>query len=290
MKLASVDAGEGPTVCIRDDDGSLIDVRQLGGGLPTQLRALLELGPEVLGDVRRGCASITRRWDESQVRFLPLVPVPQAVWCAALNYSTHITEGSWEHPDEHPPFFLRLPVSLCGHLEPMIAPMASEKLDYEGELALVIGQRARHVPETAAYDVIAGYSCFNDGSVRDWQRHSRQISPGKNFSQTGPFGPWLTTRDELPDVEASQLTTRLNGRVMQQAKIGEMVFSIPQMISYLSTICELLPGDVIVTGTPGGVGARQDPPVFMTDGDVVEVEVDGVGILRNPIVKEKSAA
>lgn len=289
MKIASVDAGQGPTVCLRDNDGSLIDLRHLGGGLPTNLRALLELGPEILAEVQSRCSSVTQRLEEAQVRFLPLVPDPQAVWCAALNYKTHITEGAWEHPDEHPPFFLRLSVSLCGHCEPMIAPVASEKLDYEGELALIIGQRARHVPESAAYDVIAGYSCFNDGSVRDWQRHSRQISPGKNFSQTGPFGPWLTTKDELPDIESAQLTTRLNGKVMQQALIGEMVFDIPRMISYLSTICELLPGDVIVTGTPGGVGTRQDPPVFLMDGDEVEVEVDGVGVLRNPVVKEQWA-
>jgi len=142
------------------------------------------------------------------------------------------------------------------------------------------------VPEADAYDVIAGYSCFNDGSVRDWQRHTAQITSGKNFAKTGAFGPWLTTRDELPGIEDSQLTTRVNGRVMQQAKIGEMIFGIPTLINYLSTLCELLPGDVVVTGTPGGVGARQTPQLFLGVGDIVEVEIEGVGLLRNPIARE----
>jgi 2-keto-4-pentenoate hydratase/2-oxohepta-3-ene-1,7-dioic acid hydratase in catechol pathway len=141
-------------------------------------------------------------------------------------------------------------------------------------------------PGAAAYDVIAGYSCFNDGSVRDWQRHTKQITNGKNFAATGGFGPWLTTKDELPDIEDAELTTTLNGAVMQRAKIGELIFGIPQLISYVSTMCELLPGDVIVTGTPGGVGARQDPPVFMHSGDTVDVEIEGVGMLSNPIVRE----
>jgi 2-keto-4-pentenoate hydratase/2-oxohepta-3-ene-1,7-dioic acid hydratase in catechol pathway len=153
-------------------------------------------------------------------------------------------------------------------------------------LAVVIGTRARHVPEPSAYEVIAGYSCFNDGSVRDWQRHTTQITSGKNFAATGGFGPWLTTRDEVPDIESARLTTTLNGKVMQQAKISELIFSIPRLVSYVSTMCELLPGDVIVTGTPGGVGTRQIPPVFMRSGDVVDVEVEGVGRLSNPVVDE----
>ena len=181
---------------------------------------------------------------------------------------------------------MRVAESLCGHEQPIIQPIVSDRLDYEGELAVVIGTRCRHVPESAAYDVIAGYSCFNDGSVRDWQRHTPQITAGKNFAATGGFGPWLTTKDEVPEIGAAELTTSLNGRVMQRAKIGELIFDIPRLVSYVSTMCELLPGDVIVTGTPGGVGTRQDPPVFMQTGDTVVVEVEGVGLLRNPIVRE----
>jgi 2-keto-4-pentenoate hydratase/2-oxohepta-3-ene-1,7-dioic acid hydratase in catechol pathway len=289
VKLASIDAGGGPTIGLRDADGSVIDVRDIDLGIPTEMRLLLDQGPAALADIESRKGSASRRWDESQVRFLPLVPQPQAVWCTALNYQTHVTEGNWDHP-AHPPFFMRVAESLCGHLQPMVQPSVSDRLDYEGELAVIIGQRARHVPESAAYDIVAGYSCFNDGSVRDWQRHTAQITAGKNFSQTGAFGPWLTTRDELPDIDTRQLSTRLNGRVMQQAKIEDMIFGIPTLIHYLSTICELLPGDVIVTGTPGGVGARQTPQVFLEPGDMIEVEVEGVGLLRNPIAREEIEA
>ncbi len=285
MKLASINLGAGAAVAVLADDGGLVDLREVDPGLPADMQALLELGPSVLADIDGRIAQTSRRIDPGLVRFLPVVPHPQAVWCVALNYRLHIEEGDWETPAQ-PPLFLRVAESLCGHGQPMVQPIVSDRLDYEGELAVVIGTRARHVPESAAYDVIAGYSCFNDGSVRDWQRHTKQITAGKNFAATGSFGPWLTTRDELPDIEAAELTTTLNGRVMQRAKISELIFGIPQLISYVSTMCELLPGDVIVTGTPGGVGARQDPPVFMQTGDTVDVEIEGVGLLSNPIVRE----
>jgi 2-keto-4-pentenoate hydratase/2-oxohepta-3-ene-1,7-dioic acid hydratase in catechol pathway len=285
MKLASLDLGAGPALAALADGDSLVDLREIDPDLPTDMRALLELGPSVLAEIDARIARTTRRLDPDSVRFLPVVPRPHAIWCVALNYRLHIEEGDWETPAQ-PPLFLRVAESLCGHGQPMIQPIVSDRLDYEGELAVVVGTRTRHVPESAAYDVIAGYSCFNDGSVRDWQRHTKQITAGKNFSATGGFGPWLTTRDELPDIERAELTTALNGAVMQRAKIGELIFGIPQLISYVSTMCELLPGDVIVTGTPGGVGARQDPPVFMQSGDTVDVEIEGVGVLSNPIVRE----
>ena len=285
MKIASLDAGNGPTIAVQDDDGSLIDLRHLNQAGPTDLRKLLDQGPQALAEIAVRSRSASARLDPAKVRFLPLITAPHAVWCAALNYPTHVSEGNWEQP-AHPPFFLRVAASLCGHLEPIVKPLVSDRLDYEGELALVIGRRGRHIPESAAYDVIAGYSCFNDGSVRDWQRHTPQITIGKNFAATGAFGPWLTTTDEIPDIQDAKLTTRVNGALRQQAKINEMIFGIPQLISYLSTICELVPGDVIVTGTPGGVGTRQTPPAFLQPGDVVEVEVDGVGLLRNPIARE----
>jgi 2-keto-4-pentenoate hydratase/2-oxohepta-3-ene-1,7-dioic acid hydratase in catechol pathway len=286
VKIASIDAGHGPTIAVQDEDGSIIDLRHLDLAGPANLRTLLEQGQEALTEIGLRSRSIRDRLDPAKVRFLPLITAPHAVWCAALNYPTHVTEGNWEQ-FAYPPFFLRVGASLCGHLEPMVKPSVSDRLDYEGELAVVIGRRGRHVPESAAYDVIAGYSCFNDGSVRDWQRHTPQITVGKNFAETGAFGPWLTTRDEIPDIEDATLTTRVNGAPRQQAKINEMIFGIPKLISYLSTICELVPGDVIVTGTPGGVGTRQTPPAFLQPGDVVEVEVDGVGLLRNPIVGEE---
>jgi 2-keto-4-pentenoate hydratase/2-oxohepta-3-ene-1,7-dioic acid hydratase in catechol pathway len=285
VKLASIVVAGTPTVGIRDSDGSIVDIRDIDPSLPTEMRALVELGPTALEAIDLQRAGLSRH-QETEIRFLPVLPRPHAVWCAALNYPAHITEGNWE-PPTRPPFFLRVAESLCGHRQPMVQPSVSDRFDYEGELAVVIGTRARHVPLDDAWDVIAGYSSFNDGSIRDWQRHTTQITAGKNFTATGGFGPWLTTQDEVPDITDRQLTTRLNGKVMQQTLISEMIFDIPYLINYLSTICDLEPGDVIVTGTPGGVGTRQDPQVFMGPGDEIEVEVEGVGTLSNPIVKEE---
>ncbi|WP_445183181.1 fumarylacetoacetate hydrolase family protein [Pseudonocardia sp. Cha107L01] len=287
MRIASIDAGAGPTLAVEAEDGMIVDLAELAPAAPRVLRELLELGPRALevltAAVRSGLGGARTRRPPDEVRFLPPIGTPHAVWCAALNYPTHVSEGNWE-PPTRPAFFLRVAASLCGHREPIIAPRVSDRLDYEGELALVIGTRAHRVPAEEAFRHVAGYSCFNDGSVRDWSRP--QITPGKNFTATGAFGPWLTTADEVPDIGTRQLTTRLNGKVMQQAKIDEMIFSIPEQIAYLSTVCELRPGDVVVTGTPGGVGTRLNPQVFLTGGDVVEVEVEGVGLLRNPVERE----
>jgi 2-keto-4-pentenoate hydratase/2-oxohepta-3-ene-1,7-dioic acid hydratase in catechol pathway len=287
MRLASIDAGAGPTLAVEADDGMIVDLAELAPAAPRVLHELLALGPHALDVlttvVQSGLSGAHARRSPDEVRFLPPISTPHAVWCAALNYPTHVSEGNWE-PPTRPAFFLRVAASLCGHREPIIAPRVSDRLDYEGELALVIGTRAHRVPAEEAFRHVAGYSCFNDGSVRDWSRP--QITPGKNFTATGAFGPWLTTADEVPDIGTRQLTTRLNGKVMQQAKIDEMIFSIPEQIAYLSTVCELRPGDVVVTGTPGGVGTRLNPQVFLTGGDVVEVEVEGVGLLRNPVERE----
>jgi 2-keto-4-pentenoate hydratase/2-oxohepta-3-ene-1,7-dioic acid hydratase in catechol pathway len=162
------------------------------------------------------------------------------------------------------------------------------QFDYEGELAVVIGKRARHVPRGRAYEHVAGYGCFNDGSLRDYQRHSVQWTPGKNFHASGSFGPWLVTSDEAPDPAAFELETRLNGTVVQHESVGELCFDVPQLIEYCSTWTQLEPGDVIVTGTPGGVGAGRKPPLWMKAGDTVEVEIRGVGLLRNTIVDEQA--
>ena len=220
------------------------------------------------------------------VEFLPVVPDPHAIWCAALTYLSHVREGGDRPVPDYPLFFLRVANSQVGHEDSMVCPSASDQLDYEGELAVVIGRPGRHIPRSHANAHIAGYACYNDGSVRDWQRHTTQITPGKNFSATGGFGPWLVTPDEFGDPAAHHLETRLNGEVMQSAGIDELLFPIDYMIHYLSTICRLEVGDVIVTGTCGGVGVRRDPQVFMKDGDVVEVEIDGIGVLRNPIAAE----
>jgi 2-keto-4-pentenoate hydratase/2-oxohepta-3-ene-1,7-dioic acid hydratase in catechol pathway len=162
----------------------------------------------------------------------------------------------------------------------------SEKFDFEGELAIVIGRPARHVKRSEAADFIAGYCCFMDGSVRDWQRHTMQFTAGKNFAKSGSIGPWLVTSNEVPDPESLVLTTRVNGQVMQQGKVADLVFDIPALIEYCSTFTELLPGDVIATGTPGGVGAARTPPVWLKEGDSVEVEIPGIGLLVNTVADE----
>jgi 2-keto-4-pentenoate hydratase/2-oxohepta-3-ene-1,7-dioic acid hydratase in catechol pathway len=219
------------------------------------------------------------------IRFLPPIPDPDKILCVGLNYMTHIREGGREPPAK-PIIFTRFANTQVGHLEPLIRPRASETLDFEGEVAVVIGRRCRHVPRAGAMSVVAGYSCYNDGSVREWQRHTSQFTPGKNFVHTGGFGPWLVTPDETGPIERATLITRLNGEEMQRAGVDDLVFDVPALIEYCSTFTELVPGDVIVTGTTGGVGAYRTPPLWMKPGDVVEVEVTSVGVLRNTIEDE----
>ena len=182
--------------------------------------------------------------------------------------------------------FTRYPNSQVGHGQPMVRPRVSDKFDYEGELAVIIGRTCRHVAEEDALSVIAGYSCYNDGSVRDYQRHTSQFYPGKNFYHSGAFGPWMVTADEIPDPTGMTLLTRLNGEEMQRATTDDLLFNINQLIAYLTTVTELYPGDVISTGTTGGVGIYRDPPALMKEGDTIEVELDAIGILSNPVVDE----
>ena len=181
------------------------------------------------------------------------------ILCVGVNYRPHIEEMGREIPD-YPVVFVRFPGSQVGHGQAVIRPVASEKFDFEGELAIVIGKSARHVKRADGLDYIAGYCCFMDGSVRDWQKHTMQFTPGKNFAKSGSMGPWLVTRDEIPDPKSLALTTRVNGVLMQEGQVADLIFDIPALIEYCSTFTELLPGDVIATGTPGGVGAARTPP------------------------------
>jgi len=219
------------------------------------------------------------------ISFLPLILKPDKIICVGVNYRPHIEEMGRQIPD-YPVLFVRFPGSLVGHGQYIIRPQASEKYDFEGELAIVIGKRARHVKREDALNYIAGYCCFMDGSVRDWQKHTMQFTAGKNFSSSGAVGPWLVTRDEIPVPAALKLTTRVNQKVMQEGSLGELLFDIPFLIEYCSTFTELLPGDVIATGTPGGVGAARTPPVWLRDGDVVEVDITGIGRLQNTVKDE----
>jgi 2-keto-4-pentenoate hydratase/2-oxohepta-3-ene-1,7-dioic acid hydratase in catechol pathway len=237
-----------------------------------------------LADLVAGAAGAPRH-ALANVAFLPPIPNPDKIICVGLNYLSHILEGGRE-PPKQPTIFTRWANTQVGHGQPIVRPSVSETLDFEGELAVVIGKPARHVTEAKAMEYIAGYSCYNDGSVREWQRHSSQFGPGKNFPATGGFGPYLVTPDEAGDVTTATLITRLNGEVMQRGTIDDLVFTIPKLIAYCSTFTELVPGDVIITGTTGGVGAYRTPPVWMKPGDTVEVEITGIGTLRNPVTQE----
>lgn len=220
------------------------------------------------------------------VRWLPVIPDRAAKFlCIGVNYLPHIAEMGREKPS-WPVVFTRFADSLVGHGEPIVRPRESNELDYEGELAVVIGRTARRVSRADALEHVAGYACFNDGSVRDFQRHGLQWTPGKNFRASGAFGPWLVSADEIADLAALNLTTRLNGAVVQQESIRELCFDVPALIEYCSLFTPLEPGDVIVTGTPGGVGAGRTPKLWMKPGDTVEVSIDGLGTLRNVVIDE----
>jgi 2-keto-4-pentenoate hydratase/2-oxohepta-3-ene-1,7-dioic acid hydratase in catechol pathway len=224
------------------------------------------------------------------IRFLPVIPRPEKIVCAVRNYLDHHNEavafGMKREITEYPPIFLRVWRSQVGHNAPVIRPKVSDNLDWEGELAVVIGKGGRHITQADAWSHVAGYAIYNDVSVRDWQRHAQQIASGKNFVGTGPFGPWLVTPDEIGDPTKLKLETRVNGNVVQSSDTSMLIFSIPRLIEYASTIFDLVPGDVIATGTPAGVGFTRKPPVFLKPGDVVEVEIENIGILRNPVVDE----
>lgn len=224
----------------------------------------------------------------SAVELLPTIPDPQKIFCIGVNYATHLAESGHPTP-AHPMIFTRFANTQVGAGQPMVRPRESERFDYEGEMAVIIGKGGRRIPREAALSHVAGYACYNDGSIRDWQRHTSQFTPGKNFAGTGAFGPWMVTTDELPDIAAQTIATRLNGIEVQRAPISDLVFDVPALIAYCSIFCELVPGDVIVTGTTGGVGAYRTPPLWMKGGDVVEVEISGIGVLRNPVIDEAAS-
>jgi 2-keto-4-pentenoate hydratase/2-oxohepta-3-ene-1,7-dioic acid hydratase in catechol pathway len=254
-------------------------VVDLGAGLRGLKRALPELAD---------LAAMTARkpdWRVEELRLLPVIPDPDKILCVGLNYGAHIKETGNEPPSK-PLIFVRFASSQVAHQQPIVRPRVSTRLDFEGELAVIIARRGRYVSRADAPGLVAGYACYNDGSVRDFQRHSTQFTPGKNFPSTGGFGPWLVTPEEVGDIRQCALTTRLNGAVVQQARLDDLIFDVPALIEYCSTFTELMPGDVIVTGTPGGVGAARQPPLWMQPGDVVEVEISRVGLLRNPVVQE----
>ncbi|MBU8541199.1 fumarylacetoacetate hydrolase family protein [Falsiroseomonas tokyonensis] len=257
----------------------------LGGDVPADMPALLAKGADYLASLAARAKDAPRR-PLAGLTLLPPVPVPGKMICIGLNYALHAKEGGNPIPD-YPAVFMRGATSLVAHDQPMLRPRASQKLDWEAELAIVIGRRARHVREADALSVIAGYACFNEGSVRDFQRKSTQWTVGKNFDRTGAFGPEIVTADEVsPGADNLRIMTRLNGEVMQDSTTGDMIFKVPKLIAILSEVMTLEPGDVIATGTPSGVGYARKPPRFLAPGDVVEVEIESLGVLRNTIEDE----
>ena len=225
----------------------------------------------------------------TDVKLLPPIPDPEKIFCAGVNYKAHVAETGREAP-KYPSMFMRFPDSQVGPYEPILRPFLSDMFDFESELAVVIGKNARHVPREKAFDYIAGYACFGDHTLRDYTRHERQVTPGKNFYHSGVFGPWIVTTDEIPDPAKLEMWGRLNGEVMQHTMIGDLLYDIPYLISYLSSFSLLKPGDVIATGTPSGVGFTRKPPLWMKTGDVFEIEISSIGTCRNIVIDEQRPA
>jgi 2-keto-4-pentenoate hydratase/2-oxohepta-3-ene-1,7-dioic acid hydratase in catechol pathway len=221
----------------------------------------------------------------SAIRFLPVIPYPRKILCAGINYRSHAAETGRELPKQ-PSMFIRFTDTLVGHGGELIRPKVSDNFDFEGELAVVIGKPARHITAEQALDHVAGYTCFVDGSLRDYQKFS--VTSGKNFPGTGPLGPWLVTPDEISDPSKLTLTTRLNGTQVQHSPTDLLIYSIPHIIAFCSDFTQLSPGDVIATGTPEGVGHSRKPPLWMKPGDVLEVEISGIGTLRAHVADERS--
>lgn len=289
MRLATIlRDGKARLAAYRGQD--LVDLSEAGSGLPETMFAFVEGGEPARAAVAAALdkAPASARLDPERTTFLPVLPRPGKIICVGLNYADHSAESGFKQPD-YPTLFGRFATTLIGHRAPMIRPNLSDQLDYEGEIAAVIGRRAKHVPKARALDHVAGYAVFNEGSVREYQFKAPQWTVGKNFDGTGAFGPALVTADELPaGAKGLKLETRLNGQTVQSASTDSMVFDVASLIAIISEAITLEPGDVIVTGTPAGVGVARKPPLFMKPGDVCEVEVEGIGLLVNPIAQEEA--
>jgi 2-keto-4-pentenoate hydratase/2-oxohepta-3-ene-1,7-dioic acid hydratase in catechol pathway len=303
MRLISYRQNAQPGVGVMVDDKSFVALPKVAPNLPRSLRALLEMGG---GLAAAAAAAKGKAADLSfaDVQLDPVIIDPNAIWCLALNYKLHINETGLTTSAKYPQIFLRMPCSQVGHLQPIVCPdpAVAKKYEYEGELAVVIGKGGRHIPAEKALEHVAGYACYNEGSVREYQGHNRQFGLGKNFEQSGSFGPWMMTPDEFGDPSRHRIITRVNGVERQNATTDMMVFGVPQLINYLSQGYFLRPGDVIVSGSPGSLPPHpgETPPpdtggvyvpgmVQMKPGDTCEVEISGLGTLRNPVVADAPA-
>lgn len=286
MRLATIDTPRGRRLHVRGDGGYVDAAEATGDERLASLRGFLEAGGDAAEALRGVAGRAGTPYDETDLA--PAVPEPRRVLCLGLNYVEHAHEGGREAPT-WPEVFVRGVPSLARPFGPIVKPALSERFDYEGELGIVIGAGGRYIPAERALAAVAGFVVLNDGSARDWQRASSQWTAGKNFDGTMPIGPEVVTPDEV-DVADLQLTTTLNGEVMQSARTSEMIVDVPRTIEYLSTFTTLEPGDVIATGTPAGVGFARRPPVFLQPGDVVEVTIESIGTIRNAVVAGEAPA
>jgi 2-keto-4-pentenoate hydratase/2-oxohepta-3-ene-1,7-dioic acid hydratase in catechol pathway len=277
MRYVSFRRSDGQAAYGRLDGDAVIDL-SAAAGAPADLK----------GAIARGTLArleSTSRLPLTEVVLLPVIPNPDKILCVGLNYAEHVKETGREQK-EHPAIFTRWADTLVAHGQPLVHPPETARFDYEGELAVVIGKGGRRIARADAMAHIAGFAVFNDASVRDWQRHNIQFTPGKNFPATGAFGPALVTPDEVEDLGTLRVQTRLNDQLVQDQPVSDMIWDIPTIIEYVSTFTPLAPGDVIATGTPGGVGDKRNPPLYMKPGDRVEVEIGLIGKLTNRIIEE----
>ncbi len=283
MNYASFVAHDGSPTWGIVEEGTAYDLGPTGANLAPTLRAAIEQG--IFGNIPKEFRTAPGR-PVADIKFLPAVTNPGKIICIGVNYRSHQQEtGRAAHQAEQkaPTVFIRFADSQMGHLQPAQMPVPSSEFDYEGEMALVISRDAFHVSEDEAFDYVAGYGAYNDFSVRDWQLATTQWTPGKNFPGTGAFGPYLVPAADLGDIDKLSLETRVNGEIRQKAMVADLYFNVPQLISYVTGFTKLSAGDVIVTGTPGGVGRFMTPSGLLSDGDIVEVEITGLGVLRNTV-------
>jgi acylpyruvate hydrolase len=287
MRFAAF-AKDGESILGLVDNDEIVDLSLADPQLPKDLRGLLQIGQGAFARAAQAASSApaAARRGFAGLHLRPPIENAGKYFCLGLNYKEHAAEGGFDRAT-FPTVFCRCSTSLVGHGQPLVRPACSEQFDYEAELAAIIGKRARRVSKVEALDYVAGYSCFNDGSIRDYQFMTTQWTMGKNFDASGSFGPLFVSADELPPGAVGlRIQSRLNGRILQDAKTSDMVFSVAETVSLLSACCTLEPGDVIVMGTPAGVGFVRKPPLWMKVGDVIEVEIEGIGVLRNPVVAE----
>ena len=284
MRLASYIADGKSCFGVVAGDGVVTLNERLGGHYASLRDAL---AADALDEIRKSVDGAKPDRKLADITWLPAIPNPEKILCAGINYRSHAAETGRELPKQ-PSMFIRLANTLIGHEGELVRPSVSQHFDFEGELAVVIGRGGRHIPAERALEYVAGYACFVDGSVRDYQKFS--VTSGKNFPGTGPLGPWMVTTDEIPDPTLLTLTTRLNGEEVQKSGTDLLIYSVPHIIAFCSDFTPLSPGDVIATGTPEGVGHRRSPQLWMKPGDVLEVEITGIGVLRNRVADEKGVS